>query len=246
MAYLKVSTVQFDISAKSKTLNFEKVNNLLLGVDADLIVLPEMFNTAYNVEDMSLAETIQGDTINWMQKMSKESKYAICGSLLVKVDTQVYNRFVMVSSGEVVGHYDKTHLFKMSREEKNIAAGNVKADMVVKGFKIRPIICYDLRFPYTAFNDTEYDVLINVASWPSARISHWDALLKARSIENQAYVIGCNRVGEQQQGGASYYYPGHSSAYAPDGKQLAHSIKEEVISIELDKNLIEKLPFLKD
>ncbi|MGB0851454.1 MAG: nitrilase-related carbon-nitrogen hydrolase, partial [Bacteroidia bacterium] len=155
-------------------------------------------------------------------------------------------RFVLVSQGEVVGFYDKTHLFSLSQEEEHISAGNTKADMVLKGFKIRPIICYDLRFPYTAFNDTEYDILLNVASWPSQRIAHWDSLLAARSIENQAFVIGCNRVGEQ----AGHFYPGHSSVYAPDGEQLIHSVKEELLCLTLNKETLEnvrkKIPFLKD
>jgi omega-amidase len=108
-----------------------------------------------------------------------------------------------------------------------------------------------LRFPYTSFNDSEYDILLNVANWPSARIAHWDALLQARAIENQTYVVACNRVGEQPgKDGKAFYYPGHSSVYSPSGEQLAHSLKEEVIEISLDKTekatTREKLPFLKD
>lgn len=251
MAKMKVSIVQFNIKSKDKSANYKKVEQLLSDDKPDLVVLPEMFNTGYYTDDITLAEPMDGKTIAWMQEQTKVNENAMCGSLLIGEERQIFNRFVMVSRGEVVGHYDKTHLFTMSEEEKHITAGNVKADMLVQGFKIRPIVCYDLRFPYTSFNDTEYDVLLNVASWPSQRIAHWDALLQARAIENQAYVIGCNRVGEQvSKDGKKMHYPGHSSAYAPDGEQLKHSVKEEVITIELDKKAIEdtrtKLPFLRD
>jgi len=248
---MKVSIVQFDIIAKDKQANFAKIEQLVGDIASDLVVLPEMFNTAYYTDDTSLAESMEGQTIAWMQDQTKASENAMCGSLLIEEEGQIYNRFVMVSGGDVVGHYDKTHLFAMSGEEKHITAGNVKADMVVNGFKIRPMVCYDLRFPYTSFNDTEYDVLLNVASWPSQRIVHWDTLLQARAIENQAYVMGCNRVGEQvMETGQKAHYPGHSAVYAPDGEQLAHAVKERVLSVELDKKAIEdtrtKLPFLKD
>lgn len=246
MSQLTISIVQFNIQSKSPQGNFKKVESLVSEVSEGLVVLPEMFNTAYHTDDVSLAEEMDGETISWMKALSSRKNIAICGSLIVKEENVIYNRFVLVSEGEVVGFYDKTHLFSLSQEEEHITPGNTKADMVLKGFKIRPIICYDLRFPYTAFNDTEYDVLINVASWPSQRIAHWDSLLAARSIENQAFVVGCNRVGEQD----GYFYPGHSSVYAPDGRQLAHSLKEELITVALNKETIEevrtKIPFLKD
>jgi omega-amidase len=248
---MNISIIQFNIKSKDKAANLARIEQQLGDLHADLIVLPEMFNTGYFTDDTALAEPMDGLTLTWMQARTKESKNAMCGSLLVNEENQLFNRFVMVSNGEVVGHYDKTHLFGMADEQENITAGNVKADMVVNGFKIRPIICYDLRFPYTSFNDTEYDILLNVASWPSQRIAHWDALLQARAIENQAYVIACNRVGEQELAdGRKVYYPGHSSVYGPDGEQLAHSVKEEVINVVLDKKAIEdtrsKQPFLKD
>lgn len=251
LAKMNVSIVQFNITTKDKAANLAKIEKLLNGVNSDLVVLPEMFNTAYHTDDITLAEPMDGKTITWMQEQTKVNDNAMCGSLLIGEERQIFNRFVMVSGGEVVGHYDKTHLFGMAGEEEQITAGNVKADMVVNGFKIRPIICYDLRFPYTSFNDTEYDILLNVASWPSQRIAHWDSLLQARAIENQAYVIGCNRVGEQVMAdGKKAHYPGHSSVYAPDGEQLIHSVKEEVLTVELDKEVITetraKLPFLKD
>ena len=248
---MKVSLVQFDIAWKDKQANIDKITAMLSDVDSDLIVLPEMFNTGFCTDDVSLAEAMEGDTIKWMMEYSKRHKTAVCGSLIVGEEGVFFNRFIMVSDGEVVGHYDKTHLFALGGEGEHITPGSAKVDMVVNGFKIRPIVCYDLRFPYTAFNDSEYDILLNVANWPSARIAHWDTLLQSRAIENQVYTIGCNRVGEQLAAeGKAFYYPGHSSAYAPDGEKLEHSVKEEVITIKLSKEVIEqtrsKLPFLKD
>ena len=241
-----ISLVQFNISPKDKKYNLAKIQELLAGKSRDLVVLPEMFNTGFCTDDMSISESMDGETVSWLKKTSKESETAICGSFLCSEEGTYFNRFVMVSDGEVVGHYDKTHLFGLGGEQEHITAGNSKVDMVIQGFKIRPIICYDLRFAYASFNDTEYDVLINVANWPSQRIAHWDVLLQARSIENQVYVVGCNRVGEQD----GYFYPGHSAVYAPDGERRIHSVKEEVLSVSIDKKYIEqtrkKLPFLKD
>ncbi|PCJ64374.1 MAG: nitrilase family protein [Bacteroidetes bacterium] len=243
---MKVSLVQFNIIWKDKQANFNRIEDLIQNNSCDLLVLPEMFQTGFCTDDKSLAETMDGETVSWMKTVSMDYDSAICGSFICKEGEPIFNRFVLVSEGEVVGHYDKTHLFGLGGEGDFIEAGSTKVDMVVKGFKIRPIICYDLRFPYTAFNDSDYDVLLNVANWPSQRIVHWDALLRARAIENQAYVIGSNRVGEQD----GHFYPGHSSVYSPSGEQLVHSVKEEVLSIEIQKNKIdetrEKLPFLKD
>ncbi len=248
---MQVAIVQFNIAWKDKQANFSKIEELLKGTKADFVVLPEMFQTGFCTDDASLAETMEGESIEWMKSLSKQMDVALCGSLLIEDLGIVYNRLIMASKGELVGHYDKSHLFGMGGEQEYIAAGNSKVDMIVQDFKIRTTICYDLRFPYTSFNDSEYDILLNVANWPSARIAHWDALLQARAIENQAYVIGCNRVGEQiGKDGKAFYYPGHSSVYSPSGEQLAHSLKEEVIEISLDKKEIEttrtKLPFLKD
>jgi predicted amidohydrolase len=247
---MKVALVQFNIASKDKKANFDRVSDLLGDTRADLIILPEMFNTAFEVEDLTLAEPLEGESIAFIKKLSLSHKAAVCASLMIDDQGVVFNRFVLVAEGELVGHYDKAHLFGMGGEAENLVPGSTKVDMVVQGFKIRPIICYDLRFPYSSFNDSDYDILLNVANWPSGRIGHWDTLLQARAIENQAFVIGCNRVGEQLQGDTTYFYPGHSSVYTPGGERLAHSIKEEVIFCEIDKQKIEetrnKLPFLKD
>ena len=251
MSILKVAITQFNIAWKDKQANFTKIEELLAGKQADLVVLPEMFQTGFCTDDPTIAETMEGKSIVWMQEFSKQMDAAVCGSLVIKEEGAIYNRLIMASKGEVVGHYDKTHLFGMGAEPEHIAPGSSKVDMVVQDFKIRTTVCYDLRFPYTSFNDSEYDILLNVANWPSARIAHWDALLQARAIENQAFVIACNRVGEQvYTEDKKSHYPGHSGVYGPDGERLVHSVKEEVLTLTITQEVIattrKQLPFLTD
>lgn len=248
---MQVAIVQFSILSKNTTANISTIESLLGDTKADLVILPEMFNTGFFTDDISLAEEMNGPTLQWMLKFSEKHKNAICGSLLCNENGAIFNRFLMVCNGEIVGHYDKIHLFSLAKENAIVTAGNAKVDMVVNGWKIRPTICYDLRFPYTSFNDTAYDLLINVASWPSQRIAHWDSLLRARAIENQAYVIGCNRVGQQLIGDTeNVFYPGHSAVFAPDGRNLNNILKEEIINVVLNKKRLNEirssLPFLQD
>jgi predicted amidohydrolase len=246
MSYLNTSIVQFNIEWKNKEANFSKIKEMISDLQSDLIVLPEMFQTGFCVDDVSLAETIDGETIAFLIELSIEKDACIVGSFLCNSGGSIVNRFIAVSKGEIIHYYDKIHLFKMGDEHKHIAPGDGVSDFELNGFKIRPLICYDLRFPYASFNSSNYDILMYVANWPSQRIAHWDALLAARAIENQAFVIACNRVGEQD----GHFYPGHSSAYSPTGEQLEHAHKEEVIEVKIEKILVhktrEKLPFLKD
>jgi omega-amidase len=251
VSLLKTAIVQYAIHWKNKAANFRKVQEMLGPIDADLIVLPEMFQTGFCIDDASLAEGENGETTQFLARTSKEKSAAIAGSFLFTDGEKIYNRLAMFKDGNLVGYYDKVHLFNYGNEGELISSGGVKADFVLNGFKIRPIICYDLRFPYSCFNDSEYDILLCSANWPSARIHHWDALLEARAIENQAYVVACNRVGEQPLGeDKAIYYPGHSSVYHPDGSELGKSHKEEVLEVAMSKAAIEqtrtKLPFLKD
>lgn len=246
MDELKISILQYNIAWCNKERNFTYLNDKLKGISTDLVVLPEMFQTGFCVDDKCIAETMDGETIHWLQDASLHFNTAICGSFLYEENGLYTNRFLMVKNGEVVGFYDKVHLFTMGKENAFLSAGNTKVDMVLNGFKIRPIICYDLRFPYVSFNDSEFDVLLVVANWPSQRIAHWDALLHARSIENQCFTVACNRIGEHD----GHFYPGHSSAYAPNGERLLHSHKEEVQHLQISKQTIAdtrtKLPFLAD
>ncbi len=246
MSSLRVAVVEYDIVYENKPANFSKINEALRGVKADLIVLPEAFQTGFCIGESWVAEKMDGPTMAYLKELSVVKNATICGSFFCMDERDCVNRFVAVEGGKVIAQYDKVHLFKMGDEDKSIKPGNKLVQFEVNGFQIRPIICYDLRFPRVAVNDSNYDVLVCSANWPSQRIDHWDTLLKARAIENQAYVIGCNRIGEYNE----LFYPGHSSIYSANGDRLAFSYKKDVVEYELNKDDLElfrsKLPFIQD
>lgn len=251
MSMLKIAVLQYPIRWKDKHANFSVINEMMDGKEADLIVLPEMFQTGFCIDDPEQAEELHKETLRYMANLGKHHNAGVVGSFMEKEQDHLYNTMVLVEEGEVKGTYRKRHLFSYGREDHYISEGDRHEDFNFRGFKIRPIICYDLRFPYVCYNHTDYDMLVCCANWPSARIQHWDALLAARAIENQAYVVACNRVGEQPAKEDNViYYPGHSSIYHPNGSVLAKSHKQEVLEIELSKEVIEQtrasLPFLKD
>jgi predicted amidohydrolase len=214
----------------------------------DLIVLPEMFTSGFTMNPKDVAETMQGDTISWLQNLAKEKKSAITGSLIIKENGNYYNRLVFVLPDGKIQHYDKRHLFNLSEEDKTYTAGIEKLIVSYNGFKFCPLICYDLRFPVFSRNVEDYDVLIYVANWPKPRINAWDILLKARAVENMSYVIGVNRVGLD---GNNHEYLGHSQAIDFLGNPLLHpSENEGIFIVTLDKNAMlktrNKLNFLSD
>ncbi|UZO82144.1 nitrilase family protein [Aquimarina sp. ERC-38] len=219
-------------------------------VPSDLIILPEMFTTGFSMNARSLAETMHGETIKWLLELAKEKSTAICGSLIIKEKEHFYNRFVFITPEGETTHYDKHQLFTMAEEREVYTPGNEIVIIDYKGWKIKPQICYDLRFPVWARNTTGYDLLLYVASWPKTRINAWDTLLRARAIENMSYCIGVNRIGLDGNG---YEYNGHSGAYNVLGHKLNDYIpikKDEIQVITLLKSHIEntrkKLPFLED
>ena len=214
----------------------------------DVIVLPEMFTTGFTMHPQGLAETMQGETIKWMVELASEIDAAICGSLIINEDNKYYNRFVFVESNGTIKTYDKRHTFTLAGEHKVYSAGNKKVILEYKGWRICPLVCYDLRFPVWARNTEDYDVLIYVANWPKPRINAWDALLKARAIENMSYCVGVNRVGIDVN---NYQYIGHSALYNGLGEALSNINEDEHIEIvELNKNHLTsirtKLKFLDD
>jgi predicted amidohydrolase len=215
--------------------------------DVDLIVLPEMFTTGFTMEPQNIAHPEGDATIAWMQRLAKQKKAALVGSIVYHEDNRYFNRLFFVFSDGDVKTYDKKHTFSLVGEDLVYEAGTQKLFVDYKGFKICPMICYDLRFPVWSRNVEEYDALIYVANWPKPRISAWDTLLKARAIENLAYTIGVNRIGLDD---LEHEYPGHSAVYDALGKQLACSDEEEILYVTLDKNHIEttrnKLRFLED
>jgi omega-amidase len=217
--------------------------------DVDLIVLPEMFTTGFTMNPEKVAEKMTGFSVSWMQKIAKEKQTAICGSLVISDFNKFYNRFVFVHPSGEIETYNKKHSFTLAGEDKVYTSGTKKKIIEYKGWRICPLICYDLRFPVWARNTENYDLLIYIANWPVARVTAWDTLLKARAIENMSYVIGVNRTGKD---GNNYTYTGNSLLLNYLGKELSSLEKNElgIVSatfVKSDQDKIrKKLGFLAD
>ncbi|MFV0566047.1 MAG: amidohydrolase [Flavobacteriaceae bacterium] len=228
--------------------NFEvKIKNIKKPVD--LIILPEMFSTGFTMNAPLVAETMNGKTVVWMQQMAAKTNAALVGSLVIKENQAYYNRLLFaLPSGEIVA-YDKRHTFTLAGEGKVYAKGTSKRIVNYKGWSICPQICYDLRFPVWARNTEYYDVLLYVANWPTSRINAWNALLKARAIENMCYVVGVNRIGQDEK---QNQYPGHSAVYNVLGETITNlkPNQEQTEIVILEKNHIadnrNKFRFLDD
>ena len=216
--------------------------------EVDLIVLPEMFSSGFTMNPKAVAETMTGETIAWLQHLAQAKDCAITGSLVIEENGKYYNRLVFVYPNGELKTYDKRHLFTLAGEDKIYTKGSEKAIVNYNNWNICLQICYDLRFPVFARNVENYDLLLYVANWPKPRINAWDALLKARAIENMCYTIGVNRIGEDAN---QLEYPGHSKAIDFLGNTLVDCENELGIFIfELDKNTQnetrEKFNFLND
>ncbi|WP_316737435.1 nitrilase family protein [Pedobacter aquatilis] len=215
----------------------------------DLIILPEMFNSGFSMNSEALAEEMGGYTMQWMQKIAHQYNCIVTGSLIIKENGNYYNRLIWMDQNGGYKHYDKRHLFGMGEEDKNFSPGKDKLIVELKGWKIRLAICYDLRFPVWLRNvNEEYDILLLIASWPDKRSSHWRALIPARAIENQSYVIGVNRVGHD---GNQIYHGGHSMVIDPYGSTVYYKPEDEdmytvTINYEELAKIRRQFPFLKD
>jgi predicted amidohydrolase len=223
----------------------EKINKFT--ENTHIFVLPEMFNSGFTMQAAEFAEEMNGDTITWMRDLANSKNAVIAGSLIIKENNQYFNRFVWMQPNGICISYDKKHLFGMADEPKNYSAGAQHCLIEYLGWKIKPIVCYDLRFPTWCRNTTDYDVLLVVANWPSKRITHWDALLKARAIENQCYVVACNRVGLDAN---EIEHNGHSAIFDPHGEELYFTDEASIENIDLSKSHLQllrrKYPFLRD
>lgn len=214
----------------------------------DLFVLPEMFTSGFTMNPEQVAETMQGETITLFMALAKARNCAITGSLVIRENGNFYNRLIFVFPSGEIQFYDKRHLFTLTGEDKVYTSGNQKTVIDYLGWKICPLICYDLRFPAFSRNTSEYDLLIYVASWPKIRTNAWDTLLKARAIENMSYVVGVNRVGTD---GNNYEYLGHSQVIDFLGNYIQEPLETEYLFlVELDKEKMletrQKLGFLND
>ena len=223
----------------------EKIN--VISDAVDVIILPEMFTTGFTMSPSNVSESEGEKTVLWMQEIAEGKNAVLIGSIVFQENGQYYNRLFTVFPSKKYEYYDKKHTFTLAGEHKVYQAGTSKLIIDYKGFKICPLICYDLRFPVWARNVENYDVLIYVANWPKPRINAWDALLKARAIENMSYCIGVNRIGLDSLG---HEYAGHSAVYDVLGESMAYSEKEETVYATLSKKhvvaLRNKLKFLED
>jgi omega-amidase len=247
---MKIALIQTELSwenpNENKALLQEKINAISQYVD--LIVLPEMFTSGFTMNPKNVAQTMQGEAISWLKEAAKSKDCAITGSLVIEENDNYYNRLVFVFPSGEIQTYDKRHLFTLAGEDKVYTSGKEKLIIEYKGFKICPLICYDLRFPVFARNVEDYDLLIYVANWPKPRVNAWDILLKARAVENMSYVIGVNRMGVDDN---NLEYVGHSQAVDFLGNYIQEPQETEgIFIVELDKEkLLEtrsKLAFLND
>ncbi len=247
---MKIAIIQSNLIWEDPSANRFFFHNTINEIkeQVDLLILPEMFSTGFTMNPIEVAETMQGETIQWMQTIAKSRNSAILGSLIIKEKDRFYNRLVFVyPTGELV-KYDKKHLFSLAGEDKVYTAGNEKVIIDYNGFKTCPLICYDLRFPVFSRNVEDFDLLIYVANWPKPRINAWDILLKARAIENQCFVIGVNRIGTDNN---QLDYIGHSQAIDFLGNSIIVPQENEgVFILTLNKNDLlstrKKLDFLSD
>ena len=246
---LKILLVQTNLFWKDKQANLLNIElQLSSSKDVDIILLPEMFNTGFCPAYNYLAEPMNGETIKWMLKISKKKKSAVAGSLMIKDGPNIFNRLIWISKNGIVKSYDKRHLFSLINEDKYISKGDKRLIVREEGWKICPLICYDLRFPVFSRNNVEYDVLIFLANWPEKRIDAWKSLLKARAIENQCYSIGVNITGND---GLGVSFNGNSLAFNPLGNNLNKpNCNNNIIYLIIEKNSIisvrKKLNFLND
>ena len=251
MQKLKTALLQANLEWEkiedNKALFERRINEL--PQEIDLIILPEMFSTGFSMNAKNLAEPHKGPTFQWMQKMASEKDAAVTGSLIISDKGNFYNRLYFVYPDGSSQKYDKRHTFTLAKEDETYASGRERLIVEYKGWKICPLVCYDLRFPVWSRNTEDYDVLIYVANWPAARVTAWDTLLKARAIENMSYCIGLNRVGRD---GSDLNYVGHSAVYDCLGKQISSQQDEDEFTevVELDrqhlKDIRSQLKFLQD
>ncbi len=217
--------------------NIEHFGHLIanLSEKTDLVFLPELFSTGFTMNVREYAEKQNGDTFCWMKNQASCHNVVLAGSYIAEEKGMYFNRLVWMEPNGRSAIYDKRHLFRIGDENEHYSPGNRIAVVTWKSWHIRPLICYDLRFPVWSRNRNDYDVLAYIANWPSSRQDVWDALLKARAIENQAYVIGLNRVGKD---GRSIEYAGGSVVYGPDGNALVSSKTsgQEILQVELSLN----------
>lgn len=249
MKNLRITLIQSNLHWENISANLEMFTRKIEGVgETDLIVLPETFSTGFSMNP-KFAEAMNGSAVQWMKKTAAQKNCVVCGSLMISHEGKYYNRFIWMKPDGSFHTYDKRHLFCISDEPKFFTAGTERLIVELNGWKICPLVCYDLRFPVWARNlHAEYDVLLYVANWPERRRAAWVTLLPARAVENQAYVVGVNRVGVDEKG---VTHTGDSMVVDALSNRLYWKENEEdIVTVELSydelQKLREQLPFLND
>ncbi|QAA82155.1 amidohydrolase [Aequorivita sp. H23M31] len=237
---LKITIVQSELYWENAEENLKMFSEKIAAINTEtnLIILPEMFSTGFSMNPADLAEPAGGRTFKWMVSQAKNYNTAITGSVIISENDHFFNRLFFIYPDGHFEKYDKKHTFTFAGENEVYANGTERLVLDYKGWKICPLICYDLRFPVWARNTEDYDLLIYVANWPKVRTLAWDTLLQARAIENMAYCVGVNRVGVD---GNIHEYVGHSAVYDPVGKNVSTcSVGEFTETIILEKKHIQE------
>ncbi|MFC0141190.1 amidohydrolase [Erwinia mallotivora] len=218
MSTLKLSVLQQPLVWMDGEANLRFFDGVIDHLpDSDLIVLPEMFTTGFAM-GAAKASLPEAQVISWLHEKARLTQALTGGSVAIQTAKGAVNRFLLVEPDGKVHRYDKRHLFRMAEEHQHYLAGDSRVVVEWRGWRILPQICYDLRFPVFSRNQNDYDLALYVANWPEPRAGHWQALLLARAIENQAYIVGCNRVGSDDN---HYLYSGDSRIISPQGEILA-------------------------
>lgn len=258
MQPLTISLIQSNLHWEDKTKNLQQFAAKFdeLPKETQVVFLPEMFSTGFSMKPQELAETMEGPTVEWMKDMSRRHRKIITGSIIIEENGHYYNRLIWMMPNGQFYHYDKRHLFGFAGEDKHYTAGEKRLIVQVNGWKLCLMVCYDLRFPVWARQkplsgvdeNPSYDVLVYVANWPQRRSHPWKTLLQARAIENQSYVVGVNRVGDDGNG---IYHSGDSMLVNPVGDIIWQRADEEAVFTytlqpESLKEIRDHFPFLND
>ena len=262
MSSLTLTLIQPNLKWEDKSANLKMLTRKIESIKekTEMVILPEMFSTGFSMKPELLAETMEGPTINWMKKTAAARKIILTGSLIIEEEGKYYNRLILMLPNQQFGYYDKRHLFAFANEHDHYTPGDKRLIASINGWKINLQICYDLRFPLWARQslpislhvdqevEPEYDLLVYVANWPERRNTAWKTLLRARAIENQSFVVGVNRVGED---GNNINHSGDSTIIDPLGEILYEKANDEdVFTYTLLKEKIEqvrtKFPFWRD
>ncbi|CAK9884412.1 MAG: Omega-amidase YafV [Candidatus Erwinia impunctatus] len=237
MPTLALTLLQQPLSWLDAEANLQHFSRLLTSVrERDLIILPEMFTSGFSMDTAQAASLDESRIIDWMTNHAGDCDAMLGGSVALRTEKGAVNRFLLVSPQGEVYRYDKRHLFRMAEEHHHYLAGEQRQIVHWRGFRLLPQICYDLRFPVFSRNrNNEYDLALYVASWPAPRAQHWQALLLARAIENQAYVAGCNRVGDDP----AHHYQGNSVILSPLGETLASDDNDQPARLDASLSLSE-------